>query len=247
MTTNGTPQQSPGISARDQLIADHLPFVRHIVGRMAVSGNSNLMDFEDLVSHGTVGLIEAAERYDGQRGISFASFAASRIRGAVLDALRGTDPLSRTARQRARLIQAAEAKLAFDLGREPTHDEVREATGLGERQYWDAWRASRIACVSIDTMAPNSEDDHDGPREVPAEEDHDPAGLEHQELLDALVQAIAELPERDRQVIGLRYQENLTLREVAHILGISESRVSQLEVRILGRLRRSLSPYGAAA
>ncbi len=247
MTTRFIPHQTLANATRDKLVTDHLPFVRHIVGRMAVSGNSKLMEFEDLVGHGVIGLIQSAERFDPDRGASFASFAASRIRGAVLDALRGTDTLSRTARQRVRLIHATESRLAFGFGRSPTHDEVRVATGLRERQYWDAWRISRVAVVSIDTMNAHAAEDEDSPREVPAEIEDDPAGIEHQELLDALVLAIAELAPRDRQIIGLRYQENLTLRKAAAILGISESRVSQLEVRILGRLRRSLSPYDAAA
>lgn len=234
---------------RDQLVTDYLPLVRSVVRRMPVSAPAGVFDFEDLVSYGIIGLVNAADRYDGERGTPFASYAAIRIRGAVMDALREADPLSRQARQRARHLNVVESSFAVENGRQPTQQEVIAKSGMTEGQYHEATRAAGYTCVSIDSMLGTSADGEDGPmREVAAEIDDDPGGLEHNELLDELIKAIAELPERDRQVIGLRYKEDRTLQEVADILHISPSRVSQIHSRIVNKLRTNLDHvYGDAA
>jgi RNA polymerase sigma factor FliA len=234
---------------RDQLVTDYLPLVRSVVRRMAVTAPAGVFDFEDLVSYGIIGLMNAAERYDGDRGTPFASYAAIRIRGAVIDALRDADPLSRQARQRARHLNVIESRIELESGRRPTQDEMVRESGLTEAQYIEATRAAGYTCVSLDTMLASSSDGEEGPmREVAADVDDDPGGIEHKELLEELVKAIAELPERDRQVIGLRYQEDRTLQEVADILHISPSRVSQIHSRIVNKLRANLGRvYGDAA
>ncbi len=236
-------------SDRDQMVTDYLPLVRSVVRRMPVSAPSGVFDFEDLVSYGILGLINAAERYDGDRGTPFASYAAIRIRGAVMDALRDADPLSRQARQRARHLNVVESQLTVEAGRQPTQEEIIEKSGMSQVQYYEATRAAGYTCVSLDTMLGNSMDGEDGPmREVAAEVDDDPGGIEHKELIEELVKAISELPERDRQVIGLRYKEDRTLQEVADILHISPSRVSQIHSRIVNKLRINLGTvYGDAA
>lgn len=234
---------------RDQLVTDYLPLVRSVVRRMPVSAPAGVFDFEDLVSYGIIGLVNAAARYDGDRGTPFASYAAIRIRGAVMDALREADPLSRQSRQRARHLNVIESNLAIENGRQPTKQEVIAKSGMTEGQYHEASRAAGYSCVSLDTMLGTSPDGEEGPmREVAAEVDPDPGDLEHRELLDELAKAIADLPERDRQVIGLRYQEDRTLQEVADILHISPSRVSQIHSRIVNKLRTNLNhAYGDAA
>ena len=166
-----------------------------------------------------------------------------------MDALREADPLSRQARQRARHLNVIESSFAVENGRQATPEEMLANSGLTESQYHEATRAAGYTCVSLDTMLGNSTDGEEGPmREVAAEIDDDPGGIEHRELMEELVKAIAELPERDRQVIGLRYQEDRTLQEVADILHISPSRVSQIHSRIVNKLRTTLgNVYGDAA
>jgi RNA polymerase sigma factor FliA len=241
MTAQNKQSQSTDLTNIDQVVEDYLPLVRHIARHIPLGVAGPIMQLDDLVSCGTIGLIEAARRYDASVGTSFASFAAIRIRGAMMDALRSTDPLSRPARQRARQLNVAETKLSFELGREPTPEEVRAEVGMSVVQYRETTRATSQSAVSLEgVLSYSNSDEDDSPRELACENDDDPGGIEYHELLESLVDAIKELPVRDRQLIGLRYDQGLTLNEVAEVMGISPSRVSQIHARVVSRLRNAL-------
>ena len=226
------------LGARDHMICEHLPLIRFVVRKMMVDGPGAEVSFEDLVGYGTIGLIQAVERFDGSLGIPFSGFAIPRIRGAVLDALRGLDPLSRGQRLMAKQIAAKQNELAMTFGCEPTGQELRAATGLTGEQFNTARSMAGFFCVPID----NAGDDglsygYSEPADPDAESPT--AGMERQELLATLERAIKSLPERERIIVGLYYGERLKYREIATVMAVSETRVSQLMQQALGRLRRN--------
>jgi len=227
---------------REQLILQYRPLVKFVLKRMALRVPP-MLEFEDLLSFGTEGLIEAVERFDPSRAVSFQSFAILRIRGAILDRLREADHLPRSVRQRARAAAREIARLSTSLGREPTDGEVAEALALTGEAYRRHLIFAARNPISLDSLSrPDREgDEHPGAGEV-----NDPDvpqvgdGIEREELSSELGRAIRRLPERLQLVLSLYYQQGLTLREVAGVLGVSESRVSQLQARALTRLRDTL-------
>jgi len=135
---------------RKQLIEDHLPLVRFVVSKMHIANAPAGLDFDDLVGHGTLGLIQAVDRFDATQGAQFSSFAITRIRGAVLDALRSLDPIGRPTRRAAKQIDTTFNTLALDLGRNPTPGEVQDASGIPAGQYWRARSAASITLVPFE-------------------------------------------------------------------------------------------------
>lgn len=227
---------------REQIILQFTPLVKYVMGRLAISLPA-ILDYEDILSFGTVGLIEAVERFDSTKGVKFETYAISRIRGAIIDALRSLDRLPRSVRQRVRETTEAIFTLTNGLGREPTDDEVAETLGLSAEAYRRHLIDASWTTVSLDAVGTH-EDDEDGGGAAagiadPAHEDFS-LGMEHEERIGDLARSIRELPEREQLILSLYYQEELTMREVSQVLNISESRVCQLHARALGRLRAIL-------
>lgn len=241
MPTGQTHILSP--AEREKLITDNLPLVKFCVARMNMHAGPSGLDFEDLVAHGTVGLIQAADRYDDAQGAKFSIFAATRIRGAIIDAMRTLDPVGRANRRVSRRIGNQFDSLAMELGRNPTPSEVQASANIADAQYWNARRTTDIKLVSFDVpmgeVASLSETLSD--QSPPVSFD-----IERRELSQALGRAIAELPERDKTVLSLYYVESLSMKEVARTMDISETRVSQLLNRSYARLRHN-SGLAAAA
>jgi len=227
--------------ARDQLIIAYSPLVKYVAGRMS-SGLPAHIEEADLVSYGLLGLIGALERFDPSRAIKFETYAVSRIRGSIIDELRALDWVPRSVRSWARKVEACVTRLENELRRAPTDEEIAGdlAIGVGEFQdilnqiscasvvaldeYWDTPSQSQDKVNLIDTI----ED-----REAP-----DPSRAYRQRAVkDILVSAIQRLPERERIVIGLYYYESLTLKEIGEVLGVTESRISQLHTKAILRLR----------
>ena len=227
---------------REQLILQYAPLVKYVIGRLAISLPA-IIDYEDILSYGTIGLIEAVERYDHEKGVKFETYAISRIRGAIIDALRSLDRLPRSVRQKAKNADAAVQALIAQLGRDPTDQEVAEALGIPvERHLKDIVDASWVT-ISLDTVGAVDGDD-DGPGEIPVPDpdaDEFPMALEQEELIRDLTDSIGDLPEREQLVLSLYYKEELTMREISTVLGVSESRVCQLHARSLTRLRAGLN------
>jgi len=225
-------------AVREQLILQYAPLVKYVMGRLAISLPA-ILDYEDILSFGTIGLIEAVERFDHTKGVKFETYAIARIRGAIIDALRSLDRLPRSVRQKAREANEAILRLTNELGRDPTDDEVAAALNVDAEAYRKTQVDSSWITISLDTLGmTDGEDDTGGAMAVADPDGEDfSTDLERQELIGDLADAIRDLPDREQLILSLYYKEELTMREVSEVLGISESRVCQLHARALTRLR----------
>ena len=233
---------------RDRLIVNYSPLVKYVAGRLG-SGLPAHVDEADLVSYGLLGLMSAIDRYDPERDIKFETYAMARIKGAIIDELRALDWVPRSVRSRAREIERAIAELESRLGRAPTDDEIATKIGISTEELEESLTdISRSSIAALDELWSGSGEgdqvslldtieDTTGPR--PAE------ALDETELREALADAIARLPEREKLVVTLYYYEELTLREIGEVLGVTESRVSQLHTKAVLRLKARLA--GATA
>ncbi|MEX1022293.1 MAG: FliA/WhiG family RNA polymerase sigma factor [Dehalococcoidia bacterium] len=229
-------EQDPAL--REQLILQYAPLVKYVMGRLAISLPA-ILDYEDILSFGTIGLIEAVERFDHTKGVKFETYAISRIRGSIIDALRSLDRLPRSVRQKAREANEAILRLTNELGRDPTDEEVAAALNVEPGAYRKTQVESSWITVSLDTLgASDGEEDTGGPMAVADPDGQDfSVDMERQELIGDLASSIRDLPDREQLILSLYYKEELTMREVSEVLGISESRVCQLHARALSRLR----------
>jgi RNA polymerase sigma factor for flagellar operon FliA len=232
---------------RDRMIVQYAPLVKYVVGRMAVS-MPGVLGSEDIISYGTIGLIQAVDRYDPSVGVKFETYAIRRIKGAILDAIRSLQQLSRDASRRARDLDHAYDELTQKYGRVPTNREVADHLGLSADELGQALLDASHTVVSLDTpMGGESSGDGERPSLLEQISDDGTPGPEMQtekrHLMEALVQAIQSLSERDRLVINLYYYEELTLKEISEVLGVSTSRVSQLHAAAVFKLRASLRAF----
>lgn len=228
-------------AARDALVAEHLGLV-HFVARQIFRTLSSEAEFEELLSAGTLGLIGALESFDRTRGLAFSTFAAPRIRGSILDELRRQDHVSRSVRRKARELGAAGAELTRVLGRPPVDGELAAELDVDVAQVW-RWRTEieGVATVSLDRASADS----DGRAVTLADTlaDEQPSIdelLNHEQEVAQLKLALLALNEQERTVLSLCYYEELKLHEIATVLEVTESRVSQIRTRALGRLRAAM-------
>ena len=242
-------RQTGDRAIRDRLILTYAPLVKYVAGRLG-SGLPAHVDDGDLVSYGLLGLISAIERYDPERDVKFETYAIARIRGAIIDELRAMDWVPRSVRSRARDIERAIAELEAKIGRAPTDEEIAEKLGLSEEELDES--LSEIARSSIAALDELWTVSGSGGEQVAlidtiedAEAPDPQSSLSQTELREAIADAIARLPEREKLVVTLYYYEELTLREIGEVLGVTESRVSQLHTKAILRLKARLS--GAAA
>jgi RNA polymerase sigma factor for flagellar operon FliA len=207
-----------------------------------------MLDYEDILSYGTIGLIEALDRYDGSKGVKFETYAMNRIRGAIIDAFRALDRLPRSVRQKARRFDSAHAALLLELGREPTERELAQALDMTLAQYRQALIDCSWVTVSLDTVHERDDQETGTGFELRAnpEEENFTRFLERQQTLQSLCDALGVLPEREFLIVSLYYKEGMTLKEIAQVLDVSESRVSQLRERALQRLRTEMGQARAA-
>jgi RNA polymerase sigma factor FliA len=230
--------------ARERLVVAYSPLVKYVAGRMA-SGLPSHVEEADLISYGLLGLIGAIERYDPEREIKFETFAVSRIKGAIIDELRSLDWVPRSVRARAREIEKVHGRLENSLQRAPTEQEMASSLEMELEEFREALleiaNSSVLALDDLWTVA-----DPTGGQISLLDTIRDPTAVDpHQEvdateLKDRLADAIESLPDRERLVIALYYYENLTLREIGEVLGVTESRVSQLHTKAVLGLRSSL-------
>jgi RNA polymerase sigma factor for flagellar operon FliA len=235
---------------RDRLIVMYSPLVKYVAGRLG-SGLPAHVDEGDLVSYGLLGLIGAIERYDPDRDIKFETYAIARIRGSIIDELRALDWVPRSVRSRAREIERAIAQLEAKLGRAPTDEEISARVGITQEELEDSLTdIARSSIAALDELWSVS-GEGDTVSLLDTLEDPDsirPAdALDETELREILGDAIARLPEREKLVITLYYYEELTLREIGEVLGVTESRVSQLHTKAVLRLKAHLASAGALA
>lgn len=228
--------------ARRELIEHYAPLVKYVAGRLAIHMPNNV-ELEDLESYGAFGLLDAIEKFDPQRDVKFETYATTRIRGAIIDGLRSCDWVPRSTRAKARALEKKIQELTHNLGRTPTDEEVAAALELPKDKYFQMLDEVRgTTLISLDDVVGG-----ESPQEalrlsdlVTADEppiDHD---LIRSESLTELAAAIEELSDRERMVLSLYYKDGLTLKEIGHVLGVSESRVSQIHTKALLNLRAKL-------
>lgn len=238
MWTNQAPPED--LERRDKLVMEHVGLVKAMASRLANRLPSQV-EVSELISVGVLGLIDAAGRFKPSLGVPFDAFARRRIQGAMLDSLRDLDWAPRALRKMRREVDSAMARLRAELRREPEAAEIAEALNVSEGEYdrmLDQLRSADLASIRQASAA------GDGSRALevaidPSEGPH--AHLERTELRQHLARAIAELPERERHILALYYEEELTLAEIGEVIGVGESRVSQLRTQAIARLRSLLA------
>ena len=236
--------------AREQLVVAYSPLVKYVAGRMS-SGLPAHVEEADLISYGLLGLIGAIERFDPDREIKFETYAISRIKGAIIDELRSLDWVPRSVRTRAREIERAIAELEAKTGLAPTDEQIAAKIGISvdelEESLSDIGRSSIAALDELWSVSGEGDQislmDTIEDESAPSPE----STLSVTEQKEALADAIARLPEREKLVVTLYYYEELTLREIGEVLGVTESRVSQLHTKAILRLKAHIASAGAHA
>jgi RNA polymerase sigma factor for flagellar operon FliA len=231
--------------ARERLVVAYSPLVKYVAGRMS-SGLPAHVEESDLISYGLSGLISAIERFDLSREIKFETYAITRIRGAIIDELRTLDWVPRSVRARAREIERVNMKLESRLQRAPTDEEMAAELDISLEEFQGALlQISNSTIVALDELWNVSDSTGEEVSLLDTLPDRgapDPQVLVGQsELRDRIADAIAALPEREKLVVALYYYEHLTLREIGEVLGVTESRVSQLHTKAVLRLRSKLA------
>jgi RNA polymerase sigma factor for flagellar operon FliA len=230
---------------RDRLILMYAPIVKYVAGRLG-SGLPAHVDEGDLVSYGLLGLISAIERYDPDRDVKFETYAIARIKGSILDELRALDWVPRSVRSRARQIERAMAELEAKLGHAPSDEELAKKVGISVEELEDSLTdISRSSIAALDELWTISGSGGDQVALIDTIEDtqgpEPQSAFAQTELREMVADSITSLPEREKLVITLYYYEDLTLREIGEVLGVTESRVSQLHTKAILRLKARLT------
>lgn len=226
---------------RDALVMAHVDLVKSLACRLGRRLPSQV-ELSELVSVGVLGLIEAANRYQPSLGVPFDAFARRRINGAMLDALRGLDWVPRSLRKLQRDVDGAMTNLRHTLGREPEAGEIAAALGVSTREYDAKLDELRLAEVAV--LQPSGTGDESLDLLDVAVDDQGPyRQLERRELRTRLAAALMELPERERQILAMSYEQEMTLAEIGQVIGVGESRVSQLRTQAIVRLRSLMQEW----
>jgi len=229
-----------------QRIVAGLPFVEALARRMA-SSMPHSIDIGDLVQDGVIGLIDAANRFDEDRGIKFETFAERRVRGAMIDALR-KDAWPRGVRRQRRELEAARETLRRELGCEPSLADLAAKVGSDEKRLSRTIvRINTIESTSPLANAENADESTLPAALLPSEPERPDAAYERTDVQNRVKAAIESLPWREQKVIGLYYYGEVTMKQIGHEIGVNESRVSQLHARAIRRLRDALAPTMAPA
>lgn len=224
---------------REQIIIEYAGLVKIVAGRLSMYLGYTV-EYDDLVGYGTFGLIDAIDKFDLMKGVKFETYASLRIRGAILDQIRKMDWIPRTLRQKQKKIELAYQKLELEQGRAGTDEEVAQLIGISVEEFLTWQNQTKITnLVSLDEfleqgsevkMDVGSSSQFEQPEKV----------MEKEEMKKALVETLQHLTENEKKVITLYYYEELTLKEISHILEVSESRVSQLHTKALQKMKQKL-------
>ncbi len=228
--------------ARTELLTRHIGMVRRVAFRMA-SRYPSCVDVEDLVNMGMLGLIDAVDRFEEDRSISFTAYARIRVKGAIVDEMRRTDWVPRSVRDRGDRLRQAREQLAKDLGRTPTEPELARQLGVSEERLREL--ADHSLIHNVVSMEEGAEDEHTLGDAIPGDTDAPDVEFEASDFRQAVRSAIGSLPERDRMIVEMYYFREIGFKEIGQMLGVTESRVSQLHTRIMERLRPKLAELAA--
>lgn len=234
--------QSPTLKLRETIILEYAPLVKVVAGRLSMYLGYNV-EYDDLVSYGIFGLIDAIDKFDATKAVKFETYASLRIRGAILDQIRKMDWIPRTVRQRQKQITAAIKDIELNTGRNATDEEIAEALGISSDEY-DDWQSQMKVTnvVSLDEFVEQGSDVADN-HGLSSQIERPEEAIEKEELKKMLMEAMELLTEKERKVILLYYYEELTLKEISNILEVSESRVSQLHTKALKKMQVKMGKY----
>ncbi len=227
---------------KEKIVLEHAPLIRYIVNRIAVRLPSHI-DLDDLHNTGVIGLMDAIDKYDPSKNCKFKTYAEFRIKGAILDQLRSLDWVPRSIRQKSRRLEQAYAEVEQRLGRSATDGEIAESLGLElDEFHFLVDQVRGVSMVNLDELRAGSDSDQpmygDIFEDVKAENPF--ASLKSREMRQAVADCISSLPEKERLVISLYYYEDLNMKEIGSVLGITESRVCQIHTKAVSRLRSKL-------
>ncbi|QIL45100.1 RNA polymerase sigma factor FliA [Acidovorax sp. HDW3] len=229
---------------RNALLRQHAPLVRRIAHHMIAKLPPNV-EVDDLIQVGMIGLAEALSRFEAAQGVQFETFASQRIRGAMLDELRGSDWMSRSSRKSQKDIEQALHRVEQRLGRSPLESEIAAELGVSLEEYQSLLGKVRgTQLVYLEDMQYGDEGDDGFLDRHVADASADPlALLRDQRLRGALIDAINALPEREQYIMGMYYEHDMNLKEIAAVLGVTESRVCQLHSQAIARLRTKMRAH----
>ena len=228
---------------REALIRQYSPLVRRLAHHMMAKLPPSVQ-VDDLIQVGLIGLSEALNRYEAHQGVQFETFATQRIRGAMLDELRGNDYLSRGTRKQQRSIESAVHKLQQRLGRAPAESEIAREMGVSLLEYQELLGKVRgTQLVYLEDMSGDDGDNDFLDRHVADDALNPLAQLQDHRMREALVEAIKHLPEREQYVMSMYYEHDMNLKEIAAVLKVTESRICQLHSQSIARLRVKLREY----
>ena len=229
---------------REKIILEYAPLVKLVAGRLSMYLGYNV-EYEDLVSYGIFGLIDAIDKFDNMKEVKFETYASLRIRGAILDQIRKMDWIPRTIRQKQKKIDSVMKEIELTKGRAATDEEIAEKLGITDDEYMEWQSQMKITnVVSLNEyMEQGSEVPSEGNRHTTARFESPEENIEKEELKQVLEQTLQLLTEKERKVILLYYYEELTLKEISNILEVSESRVSQLHTRALQKMKEKMGNY----
>lgn len=227
---------------REKIILEYAPLVKVVAGRLNMYLGYSV-EYEDMVSYGVFGLIDAIDKFDMAKEVKFETYASLRIRGAILDQIRKMDWIPRTIRQRQKQIDAVMKEIELSTGREATDEEVAAKLGIDEDEYLD-WQ-SQLKVNNIVSLNEYMEQGSDIPADKHSTSSFDTPEtvIEKSELKDVLTEALELLTEKEKKVVLLYYYEELTLKEISHVLEVSESRVSQLHTKALQKMKTKMGKY----
>jgi RNA polymerase sigma factor for flagellar operon FliA len=229
---------------RDMFVKQYAPLVKYVAGKVAI-GMPHNVDFDDLVGFGVFGLIDAIEKFDPNKHVKFKTYAVTRIRGAIFDELRSIDWVPRSVRQKSREIEDTVHRLEASLGRSASDKEIADEMGMSETEFQKTMmKVSGTSILSLNDVWYTGEDNDKVSivDSIESPQSLNPDSIvEKEEIKRVIVQAINELPEKEKKVLVLYYYEDLTLKEIGKVLEVTESRISQLHTKAIMRLRSKLT------
>ncbi len=229
---------------REKIILEYAPLVKLVAGRLSMYLGYNV-EYDDLVSYGIFGLIDAIDKYDYAKEVKFETYASLRIRGAILDQIRKMDWIPRTIRQKQKRIDAVCKDIETRLGRSAMDEEIASALGISDDEYLEWQSQMKITnVVSLNEyMEQGAEVPAEGNQFTTARFDSPEENIEKEELKKVLEESLEQLTEKEKKVILLYYYEDLTLKEISNVLEVSESRISQLHTRALQKMKTKMGDY----
>ena len=237
-------RKSRNPDVRDYFVKQYAPLVKYVAGKVAI-GMPHNVEFDDLVGFGVFGLFDAIEKFDPAKHVKFKTYAVTRIRGSIFDELRSIDWVPRSIRQKTREVEDTIRSLEARLGRAASDEEIADAMSMNLEEFQTLiLKISSTSILSLNDVWYSGEEDD---KISIVESIESPSSLnpdtivEREEIKRVIVEAINELPEKEKKVLILYYYEDLTLKEIGHVLGVTESRISQLHTKAIMRLRSKLT------